>query len=928
MAAARTCAKRAHQLAASILSNGVGPSRLPAASSCRCHLHSSPKVASFSTPRHFSASSYRREEDSQRWEQQVKEPPSSSPSSRKAEKANVGLFIEEVADAEPTLEYLDSLKPRLRRFRKDDHRPKRDSVNPFSKSTSSKGNPEDKLWERTKARLNASFTRDQLATLARAAKLPGSYARSIRKDELVRRIMLHRFGMEDARERADREKREDMDKRSVHIAFRPAELYLLLARGSNTVRQEAGKARVVILPKAPAKTDTEEADSSEQLGFWIRGKDEGIAQMVQWVQEFKQSVKIKEEEVVLSAEAGEAVVEVLPAELVRLISQLSNCFMEASPVQDGKVKLSLAYLQERDAQKAVLLLRQYQAESAEAIHRIGAAAYNDGLDTLRMYSMLPFVPNEPTSWIKQADDLLYGSTSDVDFRVSHLPEMNAFSLLPAAKLLDMNLKGWSHGGDLSFSEPFQSLLEAATASAARTPSSSSTGGKAEVECSATLGHILFRHGGLNLADEGLSETEVLSRLSDPLASPHSGSWPIEGVLKWTRDFHTRFGREPSRFVPTTIFRSQKNVSLDIWLERQGYLLANKGTPDAAREQIVLIYQPAEKGYSGVGGKLELVVRRSRVDERDASTSAKKDAAVRWELDSARWVAKAEGDMMLPEKSADLRLCAKTISPLGQADLAAVQESLATYLDTKASTAHVGIPQAVEAAEQDAETDPVDEVEADAIDILGNETEVVDRSSAPPHPEEVEANSSSASSSLATHSSALPPSILTLPSMGKLGLESAIKRTVRTYVQRSSLMSAAPVTMPEAETEAIKPLSSAEAIVADGTESEAVVDSTTPSAAIDVAEEAADSPSVESQDATENAAPAEPSSASESAVEETSEVETPFSPSLIREISQDLVTKATAESLRITWGTQQTAPEWNNVVEAISALVDRHDTSIR
>ncbi|SPO21197.1 uncharacterized protein UTRI_00674 [Ustilago trichophora] len=892
-------------------------------------MHGGLKVAPIPTTRSFSDSSYRREDDSQRWEQQVKEQPISPPSSRKAEEANVGLFTEEVADAEPTLEYLDSLKPRTRRFRKDDHRPKRGNVNPFSKSASSKGNLEDKLWERTKARLNASFTRDQLVTLARAAKLPGSYARSIRKDELVRRIMLHRFGMEDARERADREKREDMDKRSVHIAFRPPELYLLLARGSNTVRQEAGKARVVILPQAPAKKDTETGDSNEKLGFWIRGKDEGIAQMTRWVQEFKQSVKIKEEEVVLSGEAGEAAVEVLPAELVRLISQLSNCFMEASPVKDGKVKLSLAYLRERDAQKAVLLLRQYQAESAEAIHRIGAAAYNDGLDTPRKYSMLPFVPNEPTSWIKQADDLLYSSTSDVEFRVSHLPDMNAFSLLPAAKLPGMNMKGWSHGGDLSFSEPLQSLLEAATASAAQNPSSSLTTGKAEVECSAILGHILFSHGGLNLADEGLSETEALSRLSDPLASPRPGIWPIEHVLDWTRNFHMRFGREPSRFIPTTLFRSQKNISLDIWLERQGYLLANKGTLDAAREQIVLVYQPAERAYSGVGGKLELVIRRRRVEERDASTSAKKKASPRWDLDSARWVTKVEGDMMLPEKSADLRLCAKMIYPLGEADLAAVRESLATYLNIRTSTATNSIPEAVEAAEQDAETETLDELEADASDILGSETEVVDRSSAPPDPEEAEANSSSASQSLATRLNALPPSVLALPSMGKLGLESATKTTVRTYVQRSSLPSAAPVTMSEAEAQATRPLSSAEASAADDTESEAVVDeSSTVSAAIDGAEEAAEMTSVESQVATENATSAEPSSASQAALKETSEVKTPFSPSLIREVSQDLVTKATAESLRITWGVQQTAPKWINVVEAISTLVDRHDTSVR
>lgn len=929
--AARTCAKRAHQLAASILTNGVGPSRLPAPSTCRCHLHTVPRIAAAPTsslsaaPRNFSTSTYRLEDETPRPVQE--ESPSSAGKNAGKPEKKVGLFTEEVADAEPTLEYLDSLKPRVKRFQKQERRPKRVNVNPFAKAT--RGNPEDKQWERTKSRIAASFTRDQLATLARAAKLPGSYAKTVRKDDFVRRIMVHRFGMEDARERADRERREELEKRSVHISFRPAELYLLLARGSGKVRQEASKASVAILPQAPPQ-ETDQGEATEKLGFWIKGKDQGIARMTTWVETFKQSIKTREEEVVLSSadatSTDAAAGEVLPPELVRLVSQLSRCFMEASAVQNGRVKLSLAYLDELDAQKAVLLLRQYQAESAAAMQRLGAAAYCDSVDTLRQYAMLPFIPNEPSSWIQQADDLLYGSTSDISFRVSHLPDLNAFSLLSTTKLPDMKLNGWSHDGELPDGEPFQALLDAASSLPDAAGTSAASEG-AEIECSATLGHVLYSSGGLTLADETLSEAEVLARLADPLAPPRPGKWPIENVLNWTRSFRERFGRDASRFVPTTLFRSQKNVSLDIWLERQGYVLVGNGTAQAACEQMALVYQPADMQ----GRKLEVILDRAPVAE-DSAADGKRG----WQISEVRWVVKAEADMMVPEKSADLRLSAKQISPLEGEVLAAVEHGLGAFLSTK-----IAVVQPADATEDAAESNAeaeveaeVEDVDAGAADLLGVETEVVDR------PAEASANADTAepvptAASAASSTRALPPSRLTLPEVGVFELESARRMTVQTYQQRSSGVAAA-----QPDLDAVKPLSAAEALTEDGDAAPAPVPSESTDA-VDASEGASEgsAPNTPVDDAVEDTKETnelQDSEGAEDAAANESSTPAPAadsvevaSPSLVREIAQDLVTTTTTESLHLVWRSPtQRAPAWPSAVSAISALVERHDMSIR
>ncbi|TKY90821.1 hypothetical protein EX895_000819 [Sporisorium graminicola] len=895
--ATRLCAKRAHQIAASVLSNGVGPSRLPGASVCRCHIVATPST--YRAPRTFSTSTYLCEES-----------PSSGPaetqgtgSESTSKKSSIGLLAGEDANAEPTLEYLDSLKPRARHHPRDQQHPRRNSANPFAKSSSSKKNAEDKIWERTRARLNASFTRDQLATLARAAKLPGSYARAVKKDDIVRRIMVHRFGMEDARERVDREKRDEVEKRAVHISFRPAELYLLLARGSGKVRQEAGKSQVAILSQPPSKEKGQQGTTSDKLGFWIKGKDQGIARMTEWVEDFKQSIKIKEEEVVLSAEPREVesteagLSEVLPAELVRFISQLSRCFMEASPIQHGKVSLSLAYLDERDAQKAVLLLRHYHAESVRALHRIGAAAYRDNVGTTRQCSMLPFVPNEPTPWIQQADDLLYGAHSDISFRVSHVPELNAFSMLSSTKLPTMKLHGWTHQGEVQFAEPFRALADSAIASASSVVSSSSASDK-DIECTAELGHVLFNPGGLTLADEGLTEQEMLSRLQDPLAAPLAGMWPIGNALDWAQRFRARFGREASRFVPATLFRSQKNISLDIWLERLGYALASSGANETATEQVVLVYQPAETGYLGQGTKLEIVLTRHQ-SEADVAEGAKGG----WTIQQARWASEAQGDMMVPEKGADLRLSAKTLVPLEEEALAAIQSEMASYLSSAPAAASVPCFTA-SAAEKGEEA--VEDGETEVNDILGSETEVVERSP----------TSVKKATSLATHAGALPPSLLEFEFTGKLALESVTRSTVETYIQRSALPDTASRPSAAAEPQSATANSAAEApsaVPADTVEqasipSEAETIASTPITTTEAEAEAAT--------ATSEATAAEGPSSS-------------LSPVLIREISQDLVTKNTSESLRITWrlSSPHQVPQWSSVVEPISALLDRYDVSI-
>ncbi|CCF47933.1 hypothetical protein NDA11_002201 [Ustilago hordei] len=901
--AVRSCARPAHQLAASILSNGVGPSRLPASLTCRCHSH--PTLSNVASPtRHFSVARTVREQEALRLGKGDQQPQNSNSnsSSKAAEKS---VLLEEVIDAEPTLEYLDSLKPRAIRYQMEPQHSRRDNSNPFSKA--SKSNPEDKRWEKMKARINASFTRDQLLSLARAAKLPGSYSTKVRKDDLVRRIMIHRFGMEDARERADREKREELQKQSVHISFRPAELYLLLARGSAKVRQEASKAPVAILPRAPKKEAEQAGNASEQLGFWIRGKEEGIERMKNWVQSFKQSIKTKEEQVtLLSGDAQAASGEALPQELVRFLSQLSRCFIEASPIQDGKVKLSLAYLDERTAQKAVLLLRQYHAENADAMQRLGAAAIIEGLDTTKQYAMLPFVHNEPTSWIKQADDLLYGSQSDLSFRVTHVPVLNSFSIL-TAQLSAMKLQGWGNQGEMQLEEPFKALLD-------NTSDTSTVEAQTaeEVECSAKLGYVLFNGGGLTLVDEGLSEEEALSRLQDPLAAPRPGIWPIQPTLDWSRNFRTRFGREASRFVPATLFRPQKNISLDIWLDGQNYTLVGKGTPEVSSEKMVLVYHPADVGYSASARKLEVVLARQQ-----SKADAAEGAQGGWSIERASWVSKAESDVMIPEKSADFRLTAKSLVSLEADAHAAVEESVASFLYAR-PTEKVERYLMLREAETETEIEET-EGESEVKDLLGSGIEIVDQDTA-------------STADQTKGSNSLPPSTLNLPSGGVLALESATRMTLQTYQQRSSL--------PEAAPQATTPIATPEAASRSETESwsvpaESSADSAVTPAADAVAEATSDAVPTPTSQVEAEAAPittAKVTAAAESSSPEpASSAQTQQalcstrSPLLVREISQDLITESTTESLRIVW---HSIPTWKDAVQRLSAIVDRHDISIR
>ncbi len=693
-----------------------------------------------------------------------------------------------MSDVEPTLEYLDSLKPRIRRPRKD-QRPSRNAVNPFAKP-SADVNPEDKLWERTQARINASFTRDQLALLGRAAKLPGSYSAKVRKDDLVRRIMVHRFGMLDAKERADRERQEELQRRSVRIGFRPAELYLLLARGSDKVRQEASRAHVTILLQSAAEND----GAQDQLGFWIRGKDEGIARMSKWIEDFKHSMHTREEELTLFAPsdapaADASAAQAFPPELVRFILQLSTCFIEAGPLSDGKAKLSLTYLRERDAHKAVLLLRQYQDAAAEATQRIGAVAFRGSQVSGQEYAMLPFTPNEPTSWIKQADDALYGTSSDLSFRVTHVPELNALSIFPVSKLSDMALSGWATQGEMDMSDPFGALYEAASLAVGE-----ASEGR-QVEYSASLGHLLYSSDALTLADEQVGEDELVAKLQDPLMAPRPGSWPLESFLEWAREFRARFGKEASRFVPATLFRSQKNVSFDIWLERQGYTLA----PDAPRvgsEKVVLVYRPAEAGYAAPLNKLEVTLARKQ----DA------DAEGAWMIETARWVASAQSDVLVPERSADLRLGARILHPVDEQARTGVEQALTGYLSPPRDRAK--------------ETDGDEPLETTADEQRA------------------------AAASLATDTGALPPLTLQLDGAA-WALESATRHTMQQYNHRSS--------------------------------------STTFDA----------SPAAEDSD-TASSAETDAEQAGETKPEQA------VSQVLLREISQDLVTSTTTESLRLVW----------------------------
>ena len=183
---------------------------------------------------------------------------------------------EDQPNADPTLEYLDSLNPN---FKWRELPPQADSTDKERRDAYA-----SRVWNKTHDAVISSFTRDQLVKLAKQAKLKGSYSPKVKKGEFVRRILIQRFGLVDLVERQEKLRLAERDKVDDFIPFEPAQVFLLLAKRQSSIRNQTSQNDVMILANAPSKKDKRD----HGLGLWIRGKQAGNDAMKAWVQQFKQ----------------------------------------------------------------------------------------------------------------------------------------------------------------------------------------------------------------------------------------------------------------------------------------------------------------------------------------------------------------------------------------------------------------------------------------------------------------------------------------------------------------------------------------------------------------------------------------------------------------------------------------------------------------
>lgn len=576
----------------------------------------------------------------------------------------------------------------------------------------------------------SSFSRSQLLSLARDAKIELPLT-TMRKKELARRLMVARFGMQDAQELKRLEREKALAQKSEFVAFQPAELFLLLSGGPDKVREAAKEAGVSVLPSGSSRKDQTD---NPPLGLYVRGEEQDIARMMQWIDNFKQTIQIRQEELMLldSPDADSNASHYLPAELSQTISRLSRCFLDIASFEDGKLSFSLASVHPQDAERVMLMLRQVQAGILQPADNVGAAAYADDLDTLRQYSMLPFISNEPATWIKLAEDVLTVSITDLAFRVGHVPDHDAYSVSTPTSLPNMKIAGWQSSGEVAFDEPFQQLN---TLAAEKFHANE----QLSAQHKATLGHVLYTGNSLSLADDNADEKELVSKLQDPLSAPRPGVWLMEYLTNWAREFRSKWGKEASRFVPATFFRNLKNIAIDVWLDRQGWAPIETGS-DKATERIVLTYQH-DVADSNTKPKLEICLH--------ATEAAEKGEAKTWALKSTRWVSKIESLVMVPERSVDLQLSSQVWNPVAEDVSAQIQAALGPYMQDILSN-HLALMQ-----------------EGD-IDVA-----------------KVAQTASATTPAPAVRTLPLPPTKMQLDNLGTMVLGNAEKVFVQTYHQRSA-----------------------------------------------------------------------------------------------------------------------------------------------
>lgn len=185
------------------------------------------------------------------------------------------------ADSEPTLEALDALQPK---------RPSKSRV--LSAQTART------TWDTTFKRLQASFTRPQLYRLSKEANLK-NIKTSLSKSDLVRAILQQRFALHDPN--------AAVAASTLFLPLALSEVFLLASHGHEMFR---------IARDASASFSIEKRNG--ETGAVIRGSDDAIASVRDWVQTFRRHIHKAEVKLPFDAPTG----------LLRRIAEVSGCYIE------------------------------------------------------------------------------------------------------------------------------------------------------------------------------------------------------------------------------------------------------------------------------------------------------------------------------------------------------------------------------------------------------------------------------------------------------------------------------------------------------------------------------------------------------------------------------------------------------------------------
>lgn len=185
------------------------------------------------------------------------------------------------ADSEPTLEALDALRPKS---------PPR--------SRASNAQVARTAWDTTFKRLQVSFTRPQLYRLSKEANLK-NIKTSLTKSDLVRAILQQRFALHDPNAASAAS--------ALFLPLELSEVFLLATHGHEMLRIAQNTLASFSIEKQNGET-----------GAVIRGSDDAIAGVRDWVQSFRRHIHKTEVTLPFDASLG----------LLLRISEVSGCYIE------------------------------------------------------------------------------------------------------------------------------------------------------------------------------------------------------------------------------------------------------------------------------------------------------------------------------------------------------------------------------------------------------------------------------------------------------------------------------------------------------------------------------------------------------------------------------------------------------------------------